>query len=648
MNTRIIVAAKILVLSVFSLSIGCETYTVEVEEVKDRADEVNLLEDDNLNDKHPEFEPELVDSRPVEDWYGDIWELNASAAVIGLDVPGARDGEEDYLLELYPSYVVAAKALAANRLVLLPSINMLDGKAKQFDDGLYAELDAAMSFGKMRGFNDTSALLLVILEELDPSSEAYAWVWGGLELGIEDFAATRQSSRPKQAEVFIDRFNSNEIESKPIGFYTWSEELERTFRMLRYFQRAWPADSKVPVEFARIFEKRPDLFEQYQRILAFYARLTNPFNAYSFADLVGKVAKMKKVAELSNETFHFVPYSTSREVELINGLFPDGLPVGADLMKEFVKAIRDGRVDLTPGTKSGWYDYQVYALETFLLPARGKECDKLLLTKQYKERMLQAFKALVTKRRETHVRQLGIETSESVPDEPPPPIIALRLRLEPNPTYYLRTGRSYAFLQTFLEATIPPSVAERLTGRREGGYRDVPLFKELEYMRNLFYGFHLVSCEDIGMRPELLDGELDDISGGAAECMDAALEWLQSYTEDPDLDKDTRVSVPIYKDTTKRTTTLLCTLGVRGAKLRAWYASAPRWRPKNGRSGQGQPAVWESIDPEILTYAKYILLVDEFAEITLRGYRTLSREEFRARCDRYRTKEEIVKALSGD
>lgn len=40
-------------------------------------------------------------------------------------------------------------------------------------------------------FNDTSELLLAILEELDPSSEGYAWVWGGLELGIEDFAATR-------------------------------------------------------------------------------------------------------------------------------------------------------------------------------------------------------------------------------------------------------------------------------------------------------------------------------------------------------------------------------------------------------------------------------------------------------------------------
>ena len=80
------------------------------------------------------------------------------------------------------------------------------------------------------------------------------------------------------------------------------------------------------------------------------------------------------------------------------------------------------------------------------------------------------------------------------------PFLAPRLRLEPNPTCYLHTARSYAFLQTYLEAGIPESVSQRLTGRRQGGDRGIPLMEELGYMRNLFYGFHLVSCEDIGMR----------------------------------------------------------------------------------------------------------------------------------------------------
>ena len=83
-----------------------------------------------------------------------------------------------------------------------------------------------------------------------------------------------------------------------------------------------------------------------------------------------------------------------------------GLPAGADLMKEMIQAIRQGKVDLAPKPGSGWYDYQIYALETFLLPEKGEENPKLLLTKAYKKRMLEAFKALMTKRRETHVRDL--------------------------------------------------------------------------------------------------------------------------------------------------------------------------------------------------------------------------------------------------
>ena len=345
---------------------------------------------------------------------------------------------------------------------------------------------------------------------------------------------------------------------------------------------------------------------------------------------------------------HFLPYSTSRETVLFNKLFPVGLPEGTDLMMEFVKAIRDGRVDLAPGKDSGWYDYQVYALETFLLPECGKEHDKLLLTKKYKQRMLEAFKALMTKRRETHVRQSSWGGEESAPEEPPEPFLAPRLRLEPNPTYYLRTARSYAFLQTYLEAMVPEPVSRRLTGRRQGGDRGIPLMEELEYVRKLFYGFHLLSCEDIGMRPDLLEGELGEVSGGAAECVDAALGWLKSCAEDTDLEQDTRVSVPIYVDAVNETTTLWCTLGIRGAKLRAWYAGAPQWRPKTGIVGQGQPAAWETPDPEFFTDANYVLLVDEFAEVTMRGFRTLTREQFRSVCDRHRTKEKIVEALSGE
>jgi ribonuclease BN (tRNA processing enzyme) len=45
--------------------------------------------------------------------------------------------------------------------------------------------------------------------------------------------------------------------------------------------------------------------------------------------------------------------------------------------------------------------------------------------------------------------------------------------------------------------------------------------------------------------------------------------------------------------------------------------------------------------------AEHLIPVDEFAEFELAGSTTMTREEFRTLCDRCKTKEEILEALSG-
>jgi hypothetical protein len=82
-------------------------------------------------------------------------------------------------------------------------------------------------------------------------------------------------------------------------------------------------------------------------------------------------------------------------------------------------------------------------------------------------------------------------------------------------------------------------------------------------------------------------------------------------------------------------------LGVRLARLEAEYARPPKVRPK----AQGGP--WKEVEGYQLAPSQYVIPVDEFAEIELSGLRTLTRQELRAACDRYKTKEEIVKALTG-
>src|SRR5262249_14772651 len=148
-----------------------------------------------------------------------------------------------------------------------------------------------------------------------------------------------------------------------------------------------------------------------------------------------------------------------------------GLAPGANLMAELIQAVRSGKVDLAPGKNDGWYQYQAHALEAFLLPSRGQEEPKLLLTASYKKRLVEAFQALITKRRETHARQLA--TAKSAAEGRPlgRGDLQPRLRIEPCAAFYLRTARAYAFLQNFLLSSVGQDHLAKVHGLRQGGRR---------------------------------------------------------------------------------------------------------------------------------------------------------------------------------
>jgi hypothetical protein len=291
-------------------------------------------------------------------------------------------------------------------------------------------------------------------------------------------------------------------------------------------------------------------------------------------------------------------------------------------------------VDLQPGKNDGWYQHQAYALETFLLPSRGQEEPKLLLTSSYKKRLVEAFQALITKRRETHARQLDAAKAAMAPlgrGEVRP-----RLWVEPCATFYLRTARAYAFLENFLLATVGKESLAKLHGLRENGQREPNLAVELVAMRDRFYGFYLVACEDIGLKPQFLAEEPVD----EAAAKQAALDWLAKLETDPDLACDTRVSVPIFQDLQRGKTRLWATLGVRLSRLDVSYARPPKVRPKDGS------ADWKEPEPYQVGEGHYVIAVDEFAEIELSGSASLTRDELRAACDEHKTKDAIVPALS--
>ena len=131
---------------------GPETWETEVERVEAAQPTIELFQDDRLEQKQPPFLPGLIDSR---EWDG--YQLNSSAAVMALDIVDLREDREPELFRLYSSYTEAAAAMQGH--TILPSVNLISGKAKQFDDGLYAALDHWMIANGETGISSTVRLV---------------------------------------------------------------------------------------------------------------------------------------------------------------------------------------------------------------------------------------------------------------------------------------------------------------------------------------------------------------------------------------------------------------------------------------------------------------------------------------------------------
>jgi hypothetical protein len=55
---------------------------------------------------------------------------------------------------------------------------------------------------------------------------------------------------------------------------------------------------------------------------------------------------------------------------------------------------------------------------------------------------------------------------------------------------------------------------------------------------------------------------------------------------------------------------------------------------------------WQEVEAQQLEGIQYVIAVDEFAQAETRGLQPLTRKEFREVCDAYKTKTEILRALS--
>lgn len=391
-----------------------------------------------------------------------VVELDRSEQVLRVNAPedvgyGETDGKAP--AKLYRS------AAALNRLGPMTSAALLALKAKQFDDGLYAAVEAAVSkgMGELRSRDKWLTELHVAV-----SGEGAALLSAAIEVGGGERATGRGAE-------LMETFLRDPLRSEPISFYTWNQELARAFRRDRMLQSELEPDTASAL--AGAIRADPKRRAAYEAMLQLNAKLTNPS------------AKPDLLAESSGEKPALLPPSRAHETDLIKRLYGDKpIPEGFDLADELIKRLRSGEIDLSPTEKSGWYDHLSYALEPIAVPERMPEGKRLSLSDSYRKELEGLFKALLALTRETHAKQLEMPRVGGAGPPPPRLEIAPNLSTEPLASFYLRRAKSYAFVREALAQSFGEPALGEMRRLTVGGPINMTLADELTLITRLFYG----------------------------------------------------------------------------------------------------------------------------------------------------------------
>jgi hypothetical protein len=530
-------------------------------------------------------------------------ELDRSEQILQLEVPkyyGWDLPEALALTRLYPS----AAALA--ELGGMTSAALLGLKAKQFDDGLYAAVELAVSQG-LGEFPARDAWLTAVDE--GGAGEGAAILSAAIEMG-GGAEATGRGAR------LVREFLADPKRSKPIGFYSWNKELVNAFRRDRMLQTEL---EPTEAESLRVIVTG-NLRAAYDAMLRLNARLTNPSAGADLFEGKGKPAVL--------------PPSLAHETELGKKLFGDKpIPDGFNLADEMIRRMRSGELDLTPDEDSGWYDHQTYALEAIAAPERMPEGQHLELLDSYRRELDGLFKALLALTRETHVKQLE-QPRLGAAFTPPVSGIRANLTTEPLPSYYLRRARSYAFIRDVLVEAFGDDALSKMDRLTAEGPLDVTLYDELESILGLFYGAYLTSASEIGLAPVL-----DDRLPSAETARQVYAGWREKIGDDPDLGRDVRMMVPVFYDIERKKTKVWAVLGLATFPLVARFKVPPKVVAAHG---SGVDLFKPKLEFESERYSvPYLATAEVYVD------RILDREELCALCDKHESFDAIVAALQG-
>ncbi|GMV79847.1 MAG: hypothetical protein AMXMBFR7_10310 [Planctomycetota bacterium] len=549
---------------------------------------------------------------------------------------------------LFPAPAALQASECAERFV---SAAELAQKAKQFDDGLVAAVELAAQ-GSCGTFSGKARVLRELVSDLNTiagpttATLAAAAQLGGQRLDLP--LPLRERS-----EQVKEEFLGDELRSKPISFYTWSDELRGIFRQDRMLQSDLKEIAGVEA-LARALHAKPEVRATYERYLSMVEWLVNPFSADA-PDLRGLLRQLD-AGRFAPESpmYRFLPPSRAYETDLVKKLYGNRpIPDGFSLIDELIARVRNGKLALQPD--GGWYDWVAWSLEPLVAYARLPEHQRAEASPRYAKHLEKLFKSLMALARETQIKQLEIPAAGCGMPEPndrPKVTIRPRLDIEPLPTHYLRRVLGYAAVRSTLREAFGDDALRSMHRLTAAGPVEMDVAAELQEVMDLHLGAAGLALRQLGLpAPRAADFALPQVLGRLpqadldrmfdAPALESAIGRFETWAaraDDPDLACDARMMVPVFFDTQRKKTKVWVFLGWEAQTLAVYFKDQPRFAvyDRAGKDVTDQVDVqWEGRYARIPTPVSAELYVDEL----------LDRDAFRALCDRHRRSTEILMAL---
>jgi pSer/pThr/pTyr-binding forkhead associated (FHA) protein len=546
--------------------------------------------------------------------------VDLSSQVVGLHMPDEPRADQPLLSRLPPLSFL--------------STSILSCKAHAFNEGLLAavEMAAQAGFGDFPGKAHLVKSLTRILAN-QPYSEMGnipEVVFGASLLGGVDGEA------PPQRLLTTIMGRISEESNKPVEFFTRTRELEATYKQDRMLESPLSGSQAVHA-LVRMMANTTGVRDSYEACLALIHGLAGP--APSYQPDLGSLFTRLDEGHLDAEkvTASILPPRSRHADFLARRLLGDRPGVELpQLLDELMREMRAARTVLTPDANACWYDYVNWALEALVSPERMPEAHQLHQADSYRRQLHEVFKEQLWLAREAPGRVPDTHATPATPHGPASIVIEPAISVEPTASFYLRLAVGYRFLRLLLDSLFGAagmSAMRRLDP--QGRSVEQHVGEELMFIESLFYGAHVVTCQELGLSTETAL----PVGSGEGPEVDASrfLIWSRQLDTDIDIGSDLRQMVPVGFDKTK--TRVWMHLGWASRPIRFYFFEQPITQVSDKSTRQpadGTTVQFQEVQHQLWYPVTAIALVDK----------VLPPDQFRHLCDATPNAAAIVAAVS--